>query len=234
MNELLLLVVACISAAFVVAGWRLGKERLYTVIAVLLILIATVGGKIITVFGYETNTGNIFYASVFLATYFLIERYGRREGTQSVWIGLIVVVFFSLLARITVMFAGSAATAPLNAALELAFAPVPRIMFASLCAYVLSQAVNVHLYLYLKREWGDRYVWLRANIANLVAQVLDSAVFFTIAFWGVVPLETLMEAIRIGLSIKILFMAGAAFLLYLNTEGEEQDKDGNVTLTIRY
>lgn len=70
MNELLLIVIAIMSALFVVVGWRLGKERLYTVIVIFLLLIVAVGGKVVSFFGYETNTGNIFYASVFLATYF--------------------------------------------------------------------------------------------------------------------------------------------------------------------
>ena len=65
MNEILLLIMAFVSAGYVIVSWMLGKERLYTAIIIFLVLISTVGGKIVTFFGYETNTGNIFYASVF-------------------------------------------------------------------------------------------------------------------------------------------------------------------------
>jgi queuosine precursor transporter len=234
MNELLLLLTACISAAFVVAGWRLGKERLYTVIAVFLILIATVGGKIVSFFGHETNTGNVFYAAVFLATYFIIERFGRREGIHSIWVGFIVVLFFSVSVRLVLALSGSDATALLNTALEVALAPVPRLTIASLVAYAVSQTVNVYLYLYLKEEFSERYLWLRANVANFLAQLLDSVVFFTIAFWGMLSLPEVMEAIRMGLLIKIVFMAVASPLLYLNKEREERDLAGKVTLTLKF
>src|ERR1700722_12511648 len=170
MNELLLLVTALASAAFVVGGWRLGKERLYSVIIVFLILIAAVGGKIVLFFGHETNGGNIFYASVFLATYFLIERFGRREGIYSIWVGVAAVLFFSIFVQITIALIGSQTTAPLNDALTTVYGSSLRIAFASLVAYMCSQNLNVRLYLLLKKRFHGRHLWLRANISNAVSQ----------------------------------------------------------------
>ena len=234
MNELLLVVTAFLSALLVLVGWKLGKERLYSVIIVFLILIAVVGGKIVPFFGYETNTGNIFYASVFLATYFLIERFGRREGIYSIWVGVITVLFFSALAQITVAFTGSEKTAPLNHALAIAFSPVSRITFASLCAYTLSQSLNVYVYLLLKKRTQRMYLWLRANICNALAQLLDSAVFFTIAFLGVVPFSSVSGIIFTGLIIKIVYMMFVSPLLYLNKREEEEDAKGVTVVTLRY
>ena len=234
MNELLLVATALLSVSLVLAGWKLGKERLYSVIIVFLILIATVGGKIVPFFGYETNTGNIFYASVFLATYFLIERFGRREGIYSIWVGVIAVLFFSVLAQITVALTGSQTTASLNDALAIAFGPVSRITFASLCAYTLSQSLNVYLYLLLKKRTRGTYLWLRANISNALAQLLDSAVFFTIAFWGVVPFSGVSGIIFTSLVIKVVYMMLASPLLYLNKVEEEKDLKGDTILTLRY
>ncbi|MDB5238544.1 MAG: putative queuosine precursor transporter [Candidatus Kaiserbacteria bacterium] len=232
MNELLLFVTAVVSAVFVVVGWKLGKERLYSVMIVFLILIASVGGKIVFFFGHETNTGNIFYASVFLATYFLIERYGRREGIYSIGVGVIAVLFFSTLVRITIALAGSETTGPLNDALALAFGPVPRVAFASLCAYAVSQSLNVYLYLLLKKRMQGRYLWLRANMCNIFAQLLDGIVFFTIAFWGVASLPTVADVIVTGLIIKIAYMMVASPLLYLNRFEEEEDSAGTVIITM--
>ena len=234
MNELLLVVTALFSASLVLVGWKLGKERLYSVIIVFLILIAAVGGKIVPFFGFETNTGNIFYASVFLATYFLIERFGRREGIYSIWVGVIAVLFFSVLAQITVALTGSQTTASLNEALAIAFGPVSRITFASLCAYSLSQSLNVYIYLLLKKRTQGKYLWLRANISNALAQLLDSAVFFTIAFSGVVPFSEVSEIIFAGLAIKIIYMMLVSPLLYLNNVEEEKDSKGDAVVTLRY
>lgn len=224
MNEALLFFTAIASSLFVVVAWRLGKERLYSAIIVFLILIAMVGGKTVEFFGFATNTGNIFYASVFLATYFLIERYGSREGIRSIWIGLIAVSFFSLLAYLTVSLTGTPETAELDAAFEIAFSPLARLTFAALIAYAISQTLNVYLYSYLKERLNGGYRWLRANATNAAAQLVDSVVFFLVAFAGVVPFANVVEVLLVGFSIKVIFMMFAAPLLQLN-RFEEVDSE---------
>jgi hypothetical protein len=231
-NEALLLVEAVICAGLVIAVWTLDRERLMGVIAIALILITTAGGKVIEVFGHETNTGNLFYASIFLATYFLIERYGRRAGMRAVWWGVAAVVSFLALAELSVAFVGSGQTGSFDAALFSIFDRAPRIALASLVAYVASQSLNVYLYAYLKRRLDGGRLWLRANIANALAQVLDSAVFFSIAFIGVVPPPHVFDIIVTGYVIKTCFIAVAAPLLYFNTVEEEEGDTASVT--IRY
>jgi len=230
MNEVLLVLTALASALFVVVSWHLGKERLYSAIIVFLILIAAVGGKTVEFFGLTTNTGNIFYASVFLATYFLIERYGRREGISSIWIGGIAVLFFSVLARLTTSLTGTPETAALDAAFDVAFSPLARLTFASLLAYVISQTLNVYLYSYLKERLNGGYRWLRANAANAAAQFVDSIVFFLIAFAGVVPLSSVGEVILVGFSLKVVFMMVAAPLLRLNRFEEIEDESAAIAI----
>jgi uncharacterized integral membrane protein (TIGR00697 family) len=233
MNELLLILTAIVSAGFVFAAWRFGKERLYTVIIVFLILIASVGGKIVEFFGHETNTGNIFYASVFLATYFLIERFGKRAGIYSIWIGVLGIVFYTALVQMTVTLGGAETTAPLNTALATAYSPVSRLALASLIAYVLSQNLNVYLYHFLKQKVPDqKSLWLRANTSNFFAQICDSLVFFTIAFWGTVAPENIGEIILTGFIIKIVYMALASPLLYLNNI-EEDETEEYATIALR-
>jgi hypothetical protein len=232
MNELLLFITALLSGLFVWGGWKLGKERLYSVIIVFLILITAVGGKIIILFGHETNTGNIFYASVYLATYFLIERFGRKEGLYSIWVGIIAVAFFTIAVQITIAFAGIDATAPFNAALTAVYGSALRIAFASIVAYMFSQNLNVRLYLYLKERFHRRYLWLRANICNVVSQLLDSGIFFAVAFWGVVAPSGIADIILTGLAIKIVYMMIASPLLYLNRLEEEEEANGNVAVTL--
>jgi uncharacterized integral membrane protein (TIGR00697 family) len=231
MNELLLFCTAIVSAGFVLTGWRLGKERLYSVIIVFLILIASIGGKIVVFFGHETNTGNIFYASVFFATYFLIERYGRREGIISIWIGIIWVLFFSVLVQLTVALAGASATAPLNAAIETALGGTSRVALASLCSYAVSQNCNVYLYLYLKQRMSGSHLWLRANLSNVAAQAIDSVIFFTIAFFGVIPPANIWDVILTGFVIKVVYVMVVSPLLYLNNI-EEEEGDHGATITI--
>ncbi len=227
MNEILILIQSVVCATLVFLAWRLDRERLYGVIAILLILISVTGGKIVVLFGHATNTGNVLYASVFLATYFLIERYGKREGFRSIRLGLVGIVFFMILARLSVLFTGVSETEQFNGALEQLLAPSYRIAVASIIAFVCSQSLNVLLYTYLKTHTPHIGLWLRANTSNLFAQILDSVLFFSIAFAGVVGTAGVIDALLTGLVIKILFIAVSAPLLYLN--GFEEDNGAEFT-----
>lgn len=60
---------------------RFGKEWLYSAIVVHLLLISLLGGKLIAVFGFTTNVGNVFFINVLFATYMLIERYGKFSNS---------------------------------------------------------------------------------------------------------------------------------------------------------
>ena len=213
-----------VSAAFVFVAWKFGKQRLYSAIVVFLILITSFGGKIVEFFGHETNTGNIFYASVFLATYFMIERYGKREGIRSIWIGVIFVFFFAVLTQLAIAFVGSPSTAALNNALSTAFSGSLRLAFASLFAYIFSQSFNVYLYIQLKERFAHWQVWVRANVANAAAQIVDSIAFFIIAFWGVVAPSNVWDVLITGYVVKVVYMMLASPLLYVNNVEEEVEE----------
>jgi queuosine precursor transporter len=232
MNELLLLGQAIVSTLFVLLAWRFAHDRLYTIITIFLILIVTVGDKVVEFFGHQTNTGNIFYASIFLASYFLIERMGKREGIISIWISVVGVAFTFIFIQGTVALVGSPETAAYNAALDATYAPLSRLTAASLVGYIISQNFNVHFYAYLKQRLRGARIWLRANLSNAIAQALDSAIFFTIAFWGVVPPANMIDIILTGFLIKIVFVAATSPLLYLNTVEREDEGDVS-TIAVR-
>jgi uncharacterized integral membrane protein (TIGR00697 family) len=225
MNELLLIGQAVASAAAVLLTWRFARDKLSEVIVVFLILITIGGGKLVPFFGHVTNSGNIFYAGVFLATYFLIERMGKRQGIYSTWLAVIFVAFFFIFIQIIVQFTSAPVTSSFSNALEDAFAPFSRLTAASLIAFVLSQNLNVYLYIYLKERWNGEWLWLRANIASFIALILGSAVFFTIAFWGIVAPANVVDVVLTGITIKVLFIAITSPLLYLNRIESEDGSD---------
>lgn len=233
MNELLLIVSAVVSALFVLVALKFGKERLYGAIIVFLILIASMGGKIVEFAGHQTNTGNIFYASIFLATYFLIERHGKKEGLYSIWIGAIWILFFAAFVQITVALTGTPDSQAVSDAQRIAFSSVPRVALASIVSYILSQSLNVYLYLWLRKKMDGKRLWLRANISNAAAQGLDSVIFFVVAFGGAVIPDNLSDIIITGFVLKVLYMMGAALLLYLNSIEEDREPESS-SITYRY
>jgi queuosine precursor transporter len=65
-----------------------------------------------------------------------------------------------------------------------------RLQLAGLISYGISQTLNVYVFTRLKGEGEGRSAWLRGLVAGLLSQALDTVLFITIAFYGVVDSGT--------------------------------------------
>jgi len=220
-NEWFFLLSLLADLLFVSFAARRGTEWLFSTIAVNLILVAIFGSKLISVFGLVTNAGNIFYACVFLSTHILIERHGKRTGFRSIWFGVFFMVFFALMSQLTTKFSGLSLSSEANVAIVTLFSSSLRVAFASVLAYTFAQYVNVSIYECLKTYTKDKYLWLRSNGANIVAQLVDSLLFFSIAFFDL-PGTILLQTILVGWLFKTLIVFIGTPLLYLNTYMEKR------------
>jgi len=68
-----------------------------------------------------------------------------------------------------------------------------RMQFAGLIAYGISQTLNVAIFSRLKGGDTGGMLWLRAWIAGLLSQIVDTVIFISVAFYGVQPVIPVME-----------------------------------------
>jgi queuosine precursor transporter len=68
----------------------------------------------------------------------------------------------------------------------------PRLMLAGLLSYGISQTLNVTIFSALKGSGGGNLLWLRAGVASIASQVVDTLIFVTVAFYGVFPIGSLL------------------------------------------
>jgi uncharacterized integral membrane protein (TIGR00697 family) len=66
-----------------------------------------------------------------------------------------------------------------------------RVVAASLIAYLISTLIDVQVFAWWRKRVG-RHRWARVLISNSVSTLVDSAVFITIAFLGVMPVAPLI------------------------------------------
>lgn len=82
------------------------------------------------------------------------------------------------------------------------FLSQPQIAIASICAFFISQPLDIHLFFYFKKRL-PRLWWLRNNASTIIAQFFDTMIFFNIAFWGdKSPLECALMAL-LDFSVKV-------------------------------
>jgi uncharacterized integral membrane protein (TIGR00697 family) len=72
------------------------------------------------------------------------------------------------------------------------FASTPRIVFASLTAYLVSSLVDVEVY-HLWRIRVERWKWSRVLVSNTFSTLVDSIVFISLAFYGILPVIPLIK-----------------------------------------
>ena len=68
----------------------------------------------------------------------------------------------------------------------------PRIVLASLIAYLASSLVDVEVYHFWRRQM-ERWKWSRVLASNAVSTFVDSVVFIFLAFYGTLPVIPLIK-----------------------------------------
>jgi len=203
MTELLFFITIFVDLLFVLGAWRLGKEWVFVTIVVNIVLTTTFAGKLIPLFGLTTTAAGPFYAAIFIATDILTEHHGKRVGYRSVWMGFSSLVLFVSLGQLILQLPSIEDTLALSNGLQSVFAAAPRIAFSSLLAYVIAQNTDIWIYHWIHDRTGQRWLWLRNNVSTWISQLLDSLIFFFVAFVGIIPFGTLVEITLIGYLVKL-------------------------------
>lgn len=213
-SELIILLSAVVDLAFVFyLYYQFGKEGLVVGLVTNLFLISSLGAGLIRVFDYTTNVGNVFYASALFVFALMIER-NIRGHYRMIWIGFFGVLLALIMSGLTVNLQSVVSSQTFNEAIQLVLVRIPRVAFASLSAYILAVHLFNFLYGYLKRRTKGAMLWARVLVAAAAAQIVDSIVFFTIAFAGLITSEVLVQTIWIGFALKMFIALLSIPLLY--------------------
>ena len=190
-----------------------GKTGLYVWIALAGVVANIQVSKTVELVGFTATLGNIVYASSFLATDILSERYGKGAARRGVGIGFFAIVTVTALMQLALLF-DPAPSDSMHGSLSAVFGVLPRIAVASLAAYVLSQRHDVWAFHF----WRERFpgpLWLRNNLSTVVSQLIDSLVFTLVAFWGVFTPGILVQIVVTTYLFKAIVALADTPFLYL-------------------
>ena len=160
-------------------------------------------------FGLDTTLGNVLFASTFLATDIMSELFGKMEAGRCVKIGILANVTFILISQSWFLYIPADADT-MAEPIRTVFSNTPRVMLASLFAYVICELYDVWAYhavwKWTEKKFGDKkgYLWLRNNGSTLVSQLINVVVFNLLAFAGVFPWGTIGEILVFGYGIFIV------------------------------
>ncbi len=146
--------------------------------------------KTITLLGIAAPGGVFIYALTFTLIDLVNEHFGKRGARRVIYAAFAANILFALYSALIVNF-----PSPSFFTGQEAFARVlgsaPRIVAASLLAYIISSLIDVEVFDAWKRKIGG-YKWARVLASNSVSTAIDSTLFVTAAFGGSLPLVPLI------------------------------------------
>lgn len=179
-----------------------------------LITANVVSAKLIDVGGMVLAAGIVVFPLSYVIGDVLTEVYGYSAARRVIWLGFGANLLFVVAAAV----AGILPAPPFwrhQAAYDQILGQAPRILAASLLAFLVGEFVNSYVLAKMKIMTRGRWLWTRTIGSTVVGQGCDSIIFVTIAFAGIVPTPALLGIIATQWLAKCVYEAAATPLTYL-------------------
>ncbi|MDO8499422.1 MAG: queuosine precursor transporter [bacterium] len=164
---------------------------------IIAVKIGSFGGKFLPV-------AVILFPITYIIGDVLTEVYGYVAARRAIWIGFAC----NLLAVVAIYIAIKIPSAPFftnQTAFEQILGFTPRLLVASFIAYLIGQFTNAKVMDKMKLKMNGKHLWVRTIGSTIVGEGLDSLIFITIAFWGVMPGAVIGTLILTQWIFKTLF-----------------------------
>ncbi len=152
------------------------------------------------------GSGNLFFPISYIFGDIMTEVYGYARARKVIWAGFGAMIFATVMVQV-ILHMPPSPTEPFNAslqpALELVFGATWRIVVASIIAFWIGDFVNAYIMARMKVRTRGRHLWMRTIGSTVVAQGVDSLVFYPIAFLGIWSTHTLVLVLLFNFAFKV-------------------------------
>ena len=128
--------------------------------------------------------GVLFFPLSYLFGDVLTEVYGYARDRRCVWAGFGALAFAAAMAAVIVALPAASWWQDEQQAVATVFGNTPRIVLASILAFWCGSFVNSYVLARMKVWTAGRWLWTRTIGSTLCGELVDSALFYTIAFYG--------------------------------------------------
>jgi len=203
-------------ALFLICYRFFGKKGLYAWVGVATVIANIQVTKNIEMFGFVMTLGNTIYGTIYLTSDLLNEKYGEKEAKKAVWFGFFTLITTTIMMQMALQFKPHESGLEMQSALEMIFGLMPRLALGSLAAYFISQFLDVRIYTFLKKVFNKpNQLWIRSNGSTGISQLVDSAVFCTIAFAGVYSWDVWFDIFITTYVLKFIISVASTPALYI-------------------
>jgi uncharacterized integral membrane protein (TIGR00697 family) len=151
------------------------------------------GNKQIALGPLAVEAGILAFLLLVVTSSAVAELHGRAIANRLVLIGFVPLIVSLLLSVLVLAIPAAKEMDPDRlSAFNTVMGGTPRIWLGGILAYGTSQLLNVTIFSRLKGREGAGLLWLRAAIASVLSQIVDTLIFVAVAFYGVFPITELL------------------------------------------
>lgn len=201
MNEFIFILQILLITAFTFGAFKLGKEALIGWIALQALIANLFVIKQIGLFGFEVTASDAFAMGSLLGLNFLQEYFGQEEAKKASWICFFFLLFFTLVAKLHLLYEPSLHDASQSAFLTI-LSPAPRLLIASMGVFFIVQQIDIYLFSWIKARFPLKSFALRASLALAVSQGIDTVLFSFAGLYGIAA--SMLDIIILSYAIKLI------------------------------
>ena len=159
------------------------------------------------------DSGTILFPIAYIFGDILTEVYGYAKSRRIIWTGFLCLVMMALIMYIVQILPPDPSW-PLQNEYNAILGFVPRLVFASIIAYLIGEFLNSFVLAKLKIKTQGKYLWMRTIGSTIIGEAADSLVFTFIAFYGVLPAAVMFNVMGTIYVAKVLYEVLATPLTY--------------------
>lgn len=177
---------------------------LITALYITLQLVSDVSaGKIIQLWMFTVSATVLYFPITYIFSDVLTEVYGYAQARRVVW----MVLGCSVLAGLTYQLAIGLPPAfgfDADAAYTRVLGSVPRILLGGWIAVWTGGILNDYILAKMKIWTNGKHLWMRTISSTIIGEGANTALFYSIALYGVLPRELLVQSIFSAWFLKVL------------------------------
>ena len=157
--------------------------------------------KLVSFGSIITDGGAILFPIVYILGDILTEVYGYKYARRAIWVSF-AIMMFGVAVFTAVRLLPAAPDYVDQAAFESVFGFFPRIVVASLLAFLVGSFVNAYILARLKVRSRGKHLWARLIGSTFLGELLDTVIFALVAFGGILSTGDMVVFVLVGWLFK--------------------------------
>ena len=175
------------------------------------------------------GAGILFFPISYFFGDILTEVYGYAYDRRAVWAGFTALAFAAIMAQVVIALpvAPGDYMAQYQQGMVAVFGNSWRIALASMLAFWCGSLVNGYVLAKLKIWTQGRFLWVRTIGSTAFGELVDSSLFYVLAFYGIWPIHELIQVALVQYILKTSWEVLATPLTYwvVNTLKHKENVD---------